>query len=86
MGVWGCGLYSGDFASELRSAVSALLRLPFPPDRIVDILCESEPTAANNAADDNHTICWLVVADQFAKRRMECQQVRTSILISRRRR
>ena len=80
MGVWATGLYSGDFALDLRSTVSALLRLPFPPDRIVDILCESETTAANNAADSDHTTFWLVVADQFAKRGVQCQRARDKAL------
>jgi len=75
MGVFGTGLYSGDFAMDLRSTVRAVLRLPFEADKLVDILSETEPTAANNATDDEHTTFWLVVADQFARRGVACDRV-----------
>src|SRR6185295_17387196 len=68
MGVWGTALYSGDFAMDLRATISAVARLPFDPDRLVEILCETESSAANNPSDEEHTTFWLVVADQFAKR------------------
>jgi hypothetical protein len=68
MGTWGAGLYSGDFAADLRAAVSAVARLPFDGDRLVEILSDVEPEASRNAADEDHTTFWLVVADQFARR------------------
>jgi hypothetical protein len=80
MGVWGTSLYSGDFAMDLRSTVAALLRLPFEPQRIVDIACEIEPAAAKNPRDEEHTIFWLVLADQFAKRGVSYDRVRTKAL------
>jgi hypothetical protein len=78
MGQGGCGLYSGDFALDLRSTITALLPLPFSPDRIAE--CESEPSAANDAADEDHTTFWLVIADQFAKRGVACERVRDEAL------
>jgi hypothetical protein len=80
MGVWGVGLYSGDFAQDLRGTIRAVARLPFDNDRLVDILCETEPTAANNPEDADHTTFWLVVADQFSKRGIECDRVREKAL------
>src|SRR5215470_1917891 len=80
MGVWGIGLYSGDFAMDLRSTVAALLRLPFDPEKIVGIVCETEPSAANDAKNEEHTTFWLVLADQFAKRGVACDRVRTKAL------
>ena len=68
MGVWGTALYSGDFAMDLRTTISAVARLSFDPDRLVEILCETEPAAAHNPTDEEHTTFWLVLADQFAKR------------------
>ena len=47
MGVWGAGLYSGDFALDLRSTIRAVARLPYDGDKLVEILCETEPAAAN---------------------------------------
>src|SRR5215467_2913595 len=80
MGVFGTGLYSGDFALDLRSTVGAVLRLPFDPDKLVDVLSGTEPSAANNLSDEDHTTFWLVVADQFVKRGIACNRVRTKAL------
>jgi hypothetical protein len=80
MGVWGTGLYSGDFAKDLRATVAAVSRLPFDPDTLVDVLCEAEPSAANNSSNEEHTTFWLVVADQFAKRGIVCDRVRNKAL------
>ena len=41
MGVLGIGLYSGDFAMDLRATVSAVARLPFDADRMLQILCDT---------------------------------------------
>lgn len=78
--VWGAGLYSGDFAMDLRSAVSAVARLPFDSNKLVDILSKSDPAAANNPDDVDHTTFWLVVADQFAKRAIVCDRARDKAL------
>ena len=67
MGVWGAGLYSGDFAMDLRTTAGAVARLPFDGDRLVEILSESEPAAARRPDDPDHTVFWLVVADQMAR-------------------
>lgn len=80
MGVFGAGLYSGDFALDLRSTVGAVLRLPFDPDKLVDLLSGTQPSAANNPNDEEHTTFWLVVADQFAKRGVACGSVRSKAL------
>ena len=76
MGVWGSGLYSGDFAADMRAAVTAVARLPFEGDHLLEILIGIEPDAATNPKDEDHTTFWLVVADQFAKRGIVCDQVR----------
>ncbi len=76
MGIWGTGLYSGDFAKELSSAARAVSQLPFDGDRLAELLCSVEPGAANNRADEDHTTFWLVVADQFAKRGIASEGIR----------
>lgn len=81
MGVFGVGLYSGDFAMDLRSTISAVVRLPYDGDKLADILCETEATAANKPEDEDHTTFWLVVADQFAKRAIVCDRVREKALV-----
>jgi len=68
MGAWSTSLYGNDFAMDLRSAIGAVVRLPFEPDHLVELLADTEPGAANAPADPDHATFWLVVADQFAKR------------------
>jgi hypothetical protein len=80
MGVFGTGLYAGDFAMDLRSAIGAVLRLPFDPERLSEILCETEPGAARDPNDEDHTTFWLVTADQFAKRGIISVRVREQAL------
>src|SRR5262245_8119147 len=80
MGFWGTALYAGDFALDLRATISAVARLPFDTDRLVEILCETEPGAANNPADEEHTTFWLVLADQFARRGIGSDRVRERAL------
>jgi hypothetical protein len=80
MGVWGTSLYSGDFAMDLRGTIGAVLRLPFDVDKLVDILCEREPTAAMNPDDEDHTTFWIVLADQFAKRGVDSERARSKAL------
>lgn len=80
MGAWGIGLYSSDFALDLRGSVKAVARLPFEPDRLLEFLCAAEPAAANNPEDSDYTIFWLTVADQFAKRGIDCARARDRAL------
>src|SRR5260370_8384428 len=68
MGRWGPGVYSGDFARDLGPGVGAVTRLPLDEDALVAALCEAEKNAAENPADEDHTVFWLVAADQFEKR------------------
>ena len=75
MGAWGTGLYSGDFAADLRSTIAVVTRLPFDTNRLVEVLCETEPNIANDPEDPEHTIFWLVLADQFFKRNIASNRV-----------
>lgn len=80
MGQWGTGLYFGDFAGDVRGAFGAVARLPFDGERLLELLCDLEPTAARDAADPDHTTFWLVCADQFAKRGIACARLRETAL------
>jgi hypothetical protein len=80
MGAWGSGLYSNDFALDVRGAVKAVARLPFPPDRLLEYLCAAQPAAAHDPKDADHTVFWLTVADQFAKRGIDCAGARDRAL------
>lgn len=74
MGVWGAGLYSSDFAMDLRAVIAAVVRLPFDGDRLLELLRGLEASAANHPDNEDHATFWLVVADQFAKRGIICTQ------------
>ena len=80
MGAWGIGLYSGDFAQDLKAGVSAVCRLPLDEETLVDALCQSESAAATDPANEDHTIFWLVLADQFEKRRVFSNRARQTAL------
>ena len=80
MGVWGSGLYSGDFALDLRSSIAAVCRLPFDSDRLLELLCQNEPDAASDRNHEDHTTFWLVVADQFARRGIDAKRARDEAL------
>jgi hypothetical protein len=80
MGAWGIGLYASDFALDLRDSVKAVARLPFAPDKLLECLCATNPSAANDPEDTDHTAFWLRVADQFAKRGIDCIRARDRAL------
>ena len=80
MGTWGTGLYSGDFAADLRGVVGAATRLPLDEEGLVKALCDAEKSVAENPADEDHTVFWLVLADQFEKRGIFSARVRDMAL------
>ena len=80
MGAWGIGLYSGDFAMDLKTAISAVCRLPLDEEALVDAICGSQSSAAADPANEDHTIFWLVVADQFEKRVIFSKRVQQTAL------
>ncbi|WP_315094716.1 hypothetical protein [uncultured Cellulomonas sp.] len=67
MGAWEPGLYSDDFAADLRTTISTVCRLPLSGEEIVGLLQELEPLAAT-PGDEDYTTFWLVVADQLHQR------------------
>jgi hypothetical protein len=65
---------------DFCSTISAVSRLPFDAEKLVDILSATSPTAANNPDDEDHTTFWLVVADQLAKRAIVRDRARDKAL------
>jgi len=80
MGAWGLGLYSGDFASDLKTTVAAVCRLPLDDEALVEAVCQSERSVAADPTNPDHTIFWLVLADQFEKRGIFSPYVRETAL------
>ena len=73
MGSWGAGLYSNDIALDLKSAVAAIVKLPFESEQLIKMLAEAFPEEASNEANEDYTTFWLVLADQFHKRGIDCR-------------
>jgi hypothetical protein len=67
MGAWGAGLYANDAALDVKAMVAAVARLPLAPPDLIDTLT-AEWSGADDPADEDHTVFWLVVADQLWKR------------------
>ena len=42
MGAWSLGLYSGEFASDLKTTIAAVCRLPLDDEALVGAVCQSE--------------------------------------------
>jgi hypothetical protein len=59
MGTWGTGIYSNDIALDIKPAITALTKLPFTPDQIVDHLCELFPEVATNEGDEDYSTFWF---------------------------
>lgn len=70
MGAWAAGLYQDDFASDLKSTISQVSKVPVDGDRLLDILCAMQSDAGID--EDDECTFWLVVADQFERRGIAC--------------
>jgi hypothetical protein len=80
MGVWGAGLYSGDFALDLRGTIRAVSALPFDAEDLLTILRDTVDGISDNPNDEEYTTFWLVTADQFLRRGIHSDEViRTAI-------
>ena len=80
MGAWGPGLYSDDFALDLRATLTAVCRLPIDGDEIVQLLSDLEP-AALTPDDEDYATFWLVVGDQLHRRGIASQAPARAIAI-----
>ena len=74
MGSWGPGLYDDDVAADLKSSLSLIAKIPVEGDRLLAILLAIRGSVPQlNEVDD--ISFWLVVADQFERRGILCQDV-----------
>lgn len=80
VGAWGPGLYSDDFAADLRTTVSTVCRLPLSAEEILATLERVEPEASM-PHDDEYTTFWLVVADQLHRRGIASEATARAIAI-----
>ena len=80
MGAWGPGLYSSDLAMDLRPLIAALARLPIPDGDVHRYAADANPGVADDPSDEDHTTFWLVLADQLAKKGIDCPLTRSRAL------
>lgn len=77
MGTWGSGIYDDDFAADLRNSVALVCKVPFDGDRLTEILLQLHAVTSES---ENETTFWLVLADQFERRGIECPGVVSATL------
>ncbi len=78
MGTWGASLYDDDSASDLKSTLALLCKVPVDGNQLLKL---SKRIYGNcEPGDEDGAIFWLVVADQFERRGIECQEVADTAL------
>lgn len=80
MGYWGSGLYSNDYALDLRSTIGALARLPLPDDQLLEMLVEMEKPDALKGQSPDYEVFWLTAAQQFARKGIDSKIARERAL------
>jgi hypothetical protein len=78
VGTWGAGLYEDDTAADLKEAITLVARVPVPGAKLLQILREMKDVCGLDSLEDQ--TFWLVLADQFEKRRIACPDVATNAL------
>jgi hypothetical protein len=78
MGTWGPALFDDDNALDLKDTLKLICKVPLPGDRLLDALKgiygDCDPS------DEEGALFWLVTADQFERRGIECQQATSTAL------
>ena len=72
MGAWGAGLYDDDFAADLRDTIALVTKVPGDGVRLAEILLDVHQV---NSDSEDETTFWLVTADQFERRGIDCPSV-----------
>jgi hypothetical protein len=72
MGTWGAALYDDDNASDLKETIALVCRVPVSGDTLLAILKDLHGDC--DPADEEGALFWLVTADQFERRGIECAE------------
>jgi hypothetical protein len=75
MGVWDIGLYSSDFALDLKPTITTMLKLPLSETEILEHIKKAYSEICENKTDEDYTIFWLVLADQMHKKGISLPKV-----------
>lgn len=78
MGSWGPGLYDDDHAADLKNAIALLCKVPGEGAWLLEKL---KAMHYHGHSDDvDNTIFWLVVADQFERKGIACEEASVTAL------
>src|SRR5436190_22986330 len=80
MGAWGVGLYASDFVRDVRPMVATLARLPVGGAQLSELAAGRFSETAGNPRDEDHTVFWLVLADQCTQRHIDAPEARRRAL------
>jgi hypothetical protein len=78
MGTWGASLYDADFAGDLKNTIALVSKVPVAGDRLLELLLQMQGDV--DLDDEEGTLFWLVVADQFEKKGIESGQATSNAL------
>ncbi|HWX66852.1 MAG TPA: hypothetical protein VNZ27_10555 [Rhodanobacter sp.] len=78
MGTSGAGLYEDDTAADLKAAIALVNKVPISGERLLEILLDSHDIP--KPREDDGTVFWLVVADQFERRGIACAEAAATAL------
>ncbi|MEO1492686.1 MAG: hypothetical protein AAFV19_11090 [Pseudomonadota bacterium] len=76
MGAWGTGLFSNDTAADLRDDFKLYAGLPWPPEKLTEVLAEQYGVPPEGPYDDaDQTGFWLALADLYHAYRIDVPEV-----------
>lgn len=78
MGAWGAGLYDDDTAGDLKNTIALVAKVPEDGDRLLQMLKDVQGNV--DPADEDGSLFWLVVADQFEKKGIHCRDASETAL------
>lgn len=78
MGTWGASIYDDDEACDLRDTVSLICKVPVKGNQLLELL--KETCGDCDPMDEEGGLFWLVVAEQFERRGIECREAASKAL------
>ena len=72
MGTWGAALYDDDAAGDLKNAIALLAKVPVDGNRMLEMLKAFQGDV--DLSESGGSLFWLVTADQFEKRGIDCRE------------
>jgi hypothetical protein len=80
MGTWGASLYDDDTASDLKTSVALICKVPAGGNRLLELLRQTHTGIDPDDQEGDGTLFWLVAADQFEKKGIACPEAAETAL------